>query len=203
MINGDKHTTMPFGGFNWCHVVSTLHHINSEEIDTFWKFEHDFYAAQHKAGVEKPRPLVAKDIFTHFVAPRLRSKMDDWDNLSEDTMYFNVNDTSRTWENWQINRMKKAEDYNDLERQAHLSVEDCQAACKSLKADDCFQWKYSDGICYTRRAMSLGHPVKVKEGAKGMTSGWDVEKIAEWIEKEGECTKIYWPTVEEKNKSWW
>ena len=194
---------MPFGDSHWCHVVSTMHHLNSEEIDTFWKFEHDFYANQPKG--QTPRPLLAKDIFMHYVAPRMRSKLEDWDNKSEDTMYFNVNDTSREWENWQIGRMKKLEDQNEEERRAHLSVDDCMEACKSLSANDCFQWKYADGICYTRRAISLGNPIKAKSKDKRMTSGWDVEKIAKWIEEQGEeCTKIWWPAVEEKEeKGWW
>ncbi|KAK1826958.1 glycoprotein-N-acetylgalactosamine 3-beta-galactosyltransferase 1 [Podospora conica] len=203
MLNGDKPTTIPFGGSHWCHVVSTMHHLNSEEIDTFWKFEHDFYADQLRAGVEKPRPLLAKDMFLHYLAPRLGAKLEDWDNKSEDTMYFNVSDTSREWEEWQIGRMKKHDKYNDKELRAHLSVDDCMEACKSLPADDCFQWKYADGICYTRRAISLGNPIKAKDEGKRMTSGWDVDKIHKWVADQGECTKIWWPEVEEKEKGWW
>jgi hypothetical protein len=170
-----------------------MHHMNAEELNTFWHFE-------RRAVAESPnhRPLVMKDIYTAFLLPHLNATRSDWDNLADNRYYLDQSDPSRTWDDWKVQRMKKASEYNEHEREAHKSFEHCAAACRSLPGEECFSYRYEDGECVIGNAFALGKPVKRKKGAtgKGVMSGWDVERIRTWIEKQGtSCGKVRWPDV--------
>lgn len=163
--------------------------MNSEEINSFYAYEHARYA------VEDPRHqsvLRLKDIYHHFFASRLVDERDDWDNLSEDTYYLNESDGR--YEDWQKQRAKK-DHLNDAEKEAYKSFDHCRKACESV--NDCFQFRFQDGICGTARAFMLGHPRKRDgdEERKRWKSGWLVKKIHNWIEEQGECQGVNWPSV--------
>ncbi len=82
-----------------------------------------------------------------------------------------------------------------LERKAHESFEACGTACKSLPADECFWYMYCDGVCSISNSFIVGKPVKKEKGAKKVISGWDVDKIHAWIQKQGSCGEVRWPEV--------
>ncbi|KAK4149948.1 glycoprotein-N-acetylgalactosamine 3-beta-galactosyltransferase 1 [Chaetomidium leptoderma] len=192
-INGEKPATLPFGPSHWCHPIVTMHHMNAEEINTFWHFERQRHLAFAKTG--KSRLLLIKDIYEAYLAPNLRETREDWDNMADNRFYLDTS-PGREWEEWQVKRTKKPEDLNEHEREAHKSFEHCAAACRSLPGDECFRYRYRDGACSTSNSFIMGTPVKKETGDKRTMSGWDVEKINAWIKKQGSCRKAMWPNVE-------
>ena len=200
-INGEKPSTLPFGPSHWCQPIVTMHHMNSEEINTFWHFERRRQLALAESSNLPPShqpPLLLRDIYAAFLAPHLNATRDDWDNDAERTFYLpppsSPND-KKEWPDWQVERTKKPEDMNALERKAHESFAACGAACKSLAGEECFRYRYRDGVCSTGNAFVMGRPVKKEEGAKRVMSGWDVEKIHAWVEGREACGKVNWPAV--------
>ncbi|KAJ4288833.1 hypothetical protein N0V88_007162 [Collariella sp. IMI 366227] len=140
-------------------------------------------------------PLVLRDIYHEFLAPKLNATRADWDNLAENRFYLDTTG-DRKWDEWKTKRMKEEGKLNEFEKVAHESAEACAAACESLEGDECFRWKYVDGECAFANSFAMGKPVKrEKEEKKRMTSGWDVDKIEKWVEKQGECGKVKWPEV--------
>lgn len=187
-INGEKPATLPFGPSHWCHPVVTMHHMNAEEINSFWHFE------RKQTRKQTTRPLLLRDIYDEFLAPHLNETRADWDNLADNRFYL---DPERKWSDWQLKRTKKAEEYNEQEKKAHKSFEDCGAACKSLGAGDCFRYKYVDGACSISNAFIMGKPVKPADDDKDRTmSGWDMDKIKAWIAEQPPCSDdVKWPNV--------
>ena len=166
--------------------------MDSEEISTFWDFERKRYGSQNMPST--PKTLLLKDIYYEFLAPRLQKTRENWDNLADRRYYLDVNDTRH--EDWKIGKVHDADSYTELQKKAHRSFEDCAALCESLSFDECFSYKFSDGVCTTGNAFQLGRPVKPEDEAeKRTTSGWDVKKIHAWIKDQGECDSIHWPDV--------
>ena len=167
-----------------------MHHMNSEEISSFWEFERRRYAAQNLPTA--PPVLTMKDIYTEFLAPKLQHKREDWDNLSDDWYYLDKDSKDHEWEDWRLGRTRQESDLNELEKKAHLSFENCRKACESV--DECFQFRWSNDCCGFSKAFMLGKPVKKDSNEKKRSmSGWAVEKIHKWIDEQGECKKINWP----------
>ncbi|KAK0705822.1 hypothetical protein B0T21DRAFT_299118 [Apiosordaria backusii] len=191
-INGEKPATLPFGPSHWCHPIVTMHHMNAEEINTFWHFERKRYHRLAQSGT-KARPLVIRDIFDEFLAPRLNDTREDWDNNADNRFYLDQSN-DRKWDDWMTNRMKKQDQYNEYERKAHESFEACGAACKSL-GNECFMYRYKDGACSIANAFQLGKPLKKATGNDRTMSGWDVEKIKKWVAEQPACDEIHWPEV--------
>ncbi|KAK3935209.1 hypothetical protein QBC46DRAFT_423419 [Diplogelasinospora grovesii] len=190
-INGEKPSTFPFGPYHWCHPIVTMHHMNSEEINSFWEFERNWYDGQN---LSEASPLLLRDIYDEYLAPNLQERLEDWDNLSDNRFYLDTEDENREWEKWQLDKMKNTKEYNEFEKKAHLSFEDCGKACKSLSDKECFQWKYHDGICSISDSFHLGKPVKKAHREKDRKkSGWDVEKINKWTAKQSNCDEVLWP----------
>jgi hypothetical protein len=193
-INGEKPNTLPFGPSHWCHPVVTMHHMNSEEISSFWDFERRRFS--RGGGNTMSQPLLLKDIYYEFLAPKLVRAREDWDNLADDVYYLDRHDTAHGWEDWQVGRTKDEEDMNEAERSAHKGFSECRYACESVGMDECFSFKWSDGLCGFGRAFQLGKPVKRDERQEKRTmSGWPVAKIDRWIAEQGECDKVEWPDI--------
>lgn len=169
--------------------------MNAEEINTFWHFERKRMVAESRAG--RPlRPIVIRDIFDEFLKPKLKETREDWDNAADNTYYLDLSDPKHKWQDWQINRMKSKEKLNELEKKAHLSFEDCAAACKSVGTNECFQYKYQWGACSFSKAFLLGKPVpKAEHNKDRIYSGWDVDKIKKWASEQKACDEIRWPDV--------
>lgn len=163
--------------------------MNSEEISNFWEFEKRFYDSLEPGS---NRTLLLKDIYKEFLEPRLEAEREDWDNLSEDVYYLDLE--VREYEEWQLDRAKK-ENLSKLEQNAHKSFNDCARMCHDVK--ECFQFRFHDGICSYQRSFLLGRPMKRenKEDQRWM-SGWGVDKIKAWVEENNECREILWPTFD-------
>ena len=163
-----------------------MHHLNSEEVSSFWEFE-------QRRFPRGQRTLLIKDIFHEFVEPKLVAEREDWDNLSYDRYYLNAS-AGFSYESWEIDRAHYDGELTELEQRAHLSFEDCGRMCASK--DECFQYRYQNGICGYARAFMLGKPMKREwEERRRWRSGWDLEKIRNWVAAHRECKEIYWPDV--------
>ncbi|KAI1869272.1 uncharacterized protein JN550_005902 [Neoarthrinium moseri] len=185
-INGEKPFTMPIGPRQFCEPLVTMHHLSSEEMSSFWEFEQRFYESQ-KPGPD--RTLRVKDVFHEFVKPRLQEKREDWDNLSEDWFYFDPEErndhTTR-----QKNRRKK-DRLTDLEKVAHKSYEDCSKMCDSK--EECFQFRFEYGVCSYGKDVVIGNPrKKSKDEKRRWMSGWKVERVEAWLEKNDNCEHGLW-----------
>jgi hypothetical protein len=162
--------------------------MNSEEVSYFWEFEKAFYSPYQTTSTQY-RTLVFKNIYEEFLAPKLKEKREDWDNLSEDLYY--LDPSAKKYENWQLDRAKK-ESKSVVEQAAHKSFEDCRKMCDEV--EDCFQFRFQDGICAYSRAFMLGKPKKPESDEKRRwISGWATSKIRAWIKEQGECKMPSWP----------
>lgn len=178
---------MPYGPTHWCQPIVTMHHMNSEEISTFWDWE-------QRRGPGAP-PVRMRDMYAAHVAPKLRARRDDWDNVSEDRYYV---DRERQWDSYHQLRAKLGEPLSEVEAAAHRGPDECERACESLPGEECFQWRWRDGLCSVRGSFTLGWPVKRPENeAERLTSGWMIARIKQWIEAQGECGEMEWPAVED------
>lgn len=200
-MNGEKPATLPFGPSHWCQPIVTMHHMNSEEINTFWHFERRrqlTLTESSSSSIPPPKqqqptpPLLLKDIYEEFLAPHLNATREEWDNAADNRYYLA---SERAWPKWQIQRTKKPEEMSAVERRAHESFEACGTACKSLPADECLRYMYRNGVCSMSNSFVLGKPVKKEKGANKVMSGWDVEKIHAWIQEQGDCGEVRWPEV--------
>jgi hypothetical protein len=163
--------------------------MNSEEVNAFYDFERRFWTAQKEAGTD--RPLLAKDIYDAFLAPRLRTKREDWDNQSEDRYY--LDPRVKEYKQWQLDRQHKGW-LSAVEKDAHKSFDNCRKMCDEVK--DCLQFRFQDGICASHSTFSLGtSKERDKEEAKRWMSGWAVHKIKKWVETHQKCRTIKFPSV--------
>lgn len=159
-----------------------MHHIGSEEVSSFHQFE-----------VERnfSSPLRIKDIYHRFIEPQLASTRVDWDNFSDDTLYFD--EMAGDYTDWQ-KKHRKQDGLNEEEERAHLSYADCSQACFAV--DDCLQFSFADNVCSTSRSIKHGRPLEPKDGTQEQRiSGWHVEKIKGWVQDHDDCGDIIWPTV--------
>ncbi|KAF9874386.1 hypothetical protein CkaCkLH20_07949 [Colletotrichum karsti] len=188
-INGEKPFTLPYGPTHWCHPIVTMHHMNAEEISSFWEYEHKRYSDK---SLPNPPPVTRiKDIYFEFFAPKMQPERADWDNAADDRFY--LDESANKHQDWQLNRAK-LDDLSPEEKDAHKSFAQCRKACEV--DDACFSFQHRDGVCGFSWAWKLGHPVKKEsQEEKRLMSGWDVRKINAWIEKQGECGPVKWPDV--------
>ncbi|KAI2467312.1 glycosyltransferase family 31 protein [Annulohypoxylon bovei var. microspora] len=76
---GDIDFNSTFGGHEnrpWCYYATSYHHIPPAEIPRFARFEYIW-------NLKNTFRLRHRDVFRHYVLPRLSSEHADWDNLSE------------------------------------------------------------------------------------------------------------------------
>lgn len=171
---------MPFYKDHWCQPIITMHHAASEEIDELDKFE---IKRKFKA------PVQIKDIFYDIILPKLRDDLEDWDNMSDDTYYFD--ESSRQFDDNE-KRLKKQGDYNDLEKVAQESFENCRAACESISG--CVQFRFGKGICSTSTAVRFGKQPSVGEDPKPK-SGWMLERIKKFAKDHDNCGAVKYPEL--------
>lgn len=162
--------------------------MNSEEISSFWEFERRRYRTNQK-------PLVFSEVYDEFVGSKLQNTREDWDNGSDDWFYIDFDSEDQSWEEWRVNRAVEEDKKSEPEKTAHLSWEDCRAAC--LEHDECFQFSWHNECCAMHRSFKLGKPVKKdKEENMRTMSGWHLDKIQAWIDENGDCSdRVEWPAV--------
>ncbi len=83
--------------------------------------------------------------------------------------------------------------YTDLEKHAHESFENCGKVCEADK--QCFQWVFYEKTCKLGMSFRLGKYMAPNENGEVVwKSGWKVERIREWTEKNA-CKEPLWPTI--------
>ncbi|KAG5945422.1 hypothetical protein E4U53_006707 [Claviceps sorghi] len=181
IINGEKHYTVHYGDDQWCHPISTMHHVNEQEMSSLYAFakERNF-----------TYPLRFKDFFHKFIGPNLAASRTDWDNLSDHVWYLNA--SMAQYAEHELKRAKM-DGLSEQEAVAWRSFDDCQKTC--LSQDDCFQFRYYNHICTISHRLIYGWPTKQEnDDSLRYMSGWNMEKIKKWIKEKGECEeKFKWP----------
>ncbi|KAL7934835.1 glycosyltransferase family 31 protein [Trichoderma chlorosporum] len=182
-INGEKPFTIPYSEAEWCQPIATMHHVGSEELSNLYAFERERNFTF---------PMRIKDLYHRFVAPQLAPVRPDWDNMSDDVLYLNTSSTM--CDDDQLSKAK-TKHLSHLEAMAHLSFDNCRAACHADKK--CLQYRFHQGICGFRRSIILGSPKPKDDDELNMwMSGWDIDKIQAWVRKHKSCSrKIDWPLV--------
>lgn len=132
-----------------------------------------------------------KDIFHRFMEPHLTDRRLNWDNGADNEIYLNA--TAGHYEDWELEKAHK-DNMTPLEQKAHLSFEDCGAAC--LARGDCFQYRFHNGICGMQHSFKHGHPTPGSDNAQDRyESGWDVKNILKWVKAHDKCPPVRWPDV--------
>lgn len=171
-----------------------MHHMNSEEISSFWEYE------QHRsASSDNPTLLRIRDIFHHFVKPRLTSRRRDWDNLSDDRFYLDPDAPpgapghGRNFDDGEMERAKTT-NLSAREEVAHASWERCRDACD--EEPKCFQYRWQDGLCGLSWSVKLGAPAAGgRDETTTFTSGWNTARIMRFLDEMGGCEEVRWPLV--------
>ncbi|KAI1106407.1 glycosyltransferase family 31 protein [Jackrogersella minutella] len=176
-INGEKPYTIPYGPREWCHPL---------------EFEKGFYET---LGIAQT-VLRFKDIYHKFVAPKLITRRDDWDNLSEDVVYLDPHHGERfpPWQRKKDRTMKLMQQIHVLavELDAYKSFDHCRKLCESL--GHCFQFSYHAGACVYNKSFKFGKPaMKANKDENKMISGWNVKRIEAWVKRQGRCSEPVWP----------
>ncbi|KAI1759079.1 glycosyltransferase family 31 protein [Hypoxylon sp. FL1150] len=174
-INGEKPYTIPYGPREWCQPL---------------EFEKRFFESS-----DLPRPaLRIKDIYHAFVEPKLSVQRDDWDNLSGDVLYLDPDVKHEKWQEDRARKLNQQMRVPPVEMDAHKSFYHCRRLCDTVPS--CFQFSFHDGICAYSNSFALGKPVEKKDKEEQRwVSGWNVNRIREWVAKQGDCKEPVWPHV--------
>lgn len=206
LFSGDKPMSLPIGAGVWCKPVITQHHLRSEEVQSLWMLENDFYTNSSSRSTHHLRfSHLFRDILS---GPRFPERRDDWDNLSNDNLF--RLDIPRT-------RFQADEKPNErigepsVDKDPNSSPDACSAACQAL--DSCFQWAHLDfsvieekkqhdgGLCYLSSVFRFGNqrPEESWVDDKNATnvhvwkSGWKTEAIAGWLANApDDCGEVEW-----------
>ncbi|KAI5249751.1 hypothetical protein E4T43_00632 [Aureobasidium subglaciale] len=206
MFSGHKPMNLPIGAGIWCRPVITQHHLRSEEVQTLWMLEHDFYTNSSSGSVPHLRfSHLFRDILTGVNFPELRL---GWDNMSQDDMYTIKPPRTRG------QAQKKPDERvgeSTVQEDPNASSEACNAACEVTET--CFQWahlnfttveennRHRGGICYLSSVFRFGNqrPEESWVDEKNATnihswsSGWHLPAIEAWLANApDECGKVDW-----------
>jgi hypothetical protein len=103
----------------WCYAPITYHHMSPGDIGHQWAIEQDW----RRKGNEV---MLHGDVFKSFVLPKLKDKIDYWDNLSLD----------------------------EHEAENVTSLDECRAKCQARES--CLQYRYVTEKCYTSDKIRWG-----------------------------------------------
>ena len=103
----------------------------------------------------------------------------DWDNVSDDLVYDPLQSES-----------KKGDSSHNPKFYAYKSLENCKRACKENL--ECFQWLWDERSCKLGKGLKLGHLRESREGEAKLTSGWDFERMKDFITENTGCKAPLW-----------
>ena len=131
--------------------------------------------------------MLIKELYEEFVKPHLRQWRGDWDNTASDAEYYEPSETDDEKER------EKQNNWNDVERNAWKSYDECKKAC--TENNGCFMFKYGKNqkMCTLSWSFRLGgrQPLDTEEKDK-LESGWLVDRIEQWVADRGNCTEPEW-----------
>ncbi|KAK6435445.1 hypothetical protein LTR95_008364 [Oleoguttula sp. CCFEE 5521] len=166
MLSGEQPIFTPYGPAVWCQPVITMHHVDSNVVDSMWAFEQQFAAQQ--------RPLLFQDLYEHVLPQGLPSSRSEWDNRCPGSV-FDIRDP--------------------LPEDAKISNEACSQACDEIphcmqalfKEGECKLYK-----CFTLGKYSRGTDSSDVDRTS-WHSTWKRERIKEWIDSHASCTAAWTP----------
>ena len=207
MFSGHKPMSLPIGAGIWCRPVITQHHLRSEEVQTLWMLEDDFYTNTSSRSAPHLRfSHLFRDVLSGVKFPERRN---EWDNASNDNVYTIKAPRTRAQA-----KEKPHERVGEptVEKDPNSSPDACNTACEVTEA--CFQWahlnfttieddekKHGGGICYLSSVFRFGNqrPEESWVDEKNATnihlwtSGWQTLKIEKWLaEAPDDCGKVEW-----------
>lgn len=206
MFSGHKPMSLPIGTGIWCRPVITQHHLRSEEVQTLWMLEKEFYTNSSSSSSPHLRfSHLFRDTLSGVKFPELRS---EWDNLSQDSIY--TVKAPRTKDQAQKKPNERVGEPT-VEKDPNASPEACNAACEITET--CFQWshlkfttveagkQHGGGVCYLSSVFRFGDQRTenswVDEKNATITnlwvSGWKTTAIESWIENAPDtCGEVDW-----------
>jgi hypothetical protein len=206
MFSGHKPMSLPIGTGIWCRPVITQHHLRSEEVQSLWMLENEFYTNSSLSSSPHLRfAHLFRDTLSGVKFPELRS---EWDNMSQDNIY--TVKAPRTKDQAQKKPNERVGEAT-VERDPNASPEACNAACEITET--CFQWshlkfatveadkQHSGGVCYLSSVFRFGsqRPENSWVDEKNATvtnlwvSGWKTTAIETWIENAPDsCGEVDW-----------
>ncbi|ORY09238.1 hypothetical protein BCR34DRAFT_376245 [Clohesyomyces aquaticus] len=144
MFNGEKPTTVRFGREHWCEAVISLHHLTKDDFADLENWE-----------AKRPHPstpLTFAELFS-YIEPTIRSRREDWSNLSEDVTISTPYSAGESFDN-------------------------CFEAC--LRNRKCVQYEHFRDTCRLSYTTRMGHaqtPKGFGTGKTRWTSGWVTDRI--------------------------
>lgn len=162
---------------NHCQPVVTMHHMLPSEISDMWTFERHF--------ARPNRYILFRDIFDHFVYPRLRDERSEWDGLS--LIHGAVVDLPS-------NLFEDKEKELSKEEKREKLWDFCKQTCEAKRENECTQYQISKEECKIFNGVALGYKLPLtRDDREDFRSGWLVDRI-EKVFKHITC--------EQPKKSW-
>jgi hypothetical protein len=184
MFNMFDSEAIPFGLDNmWCQPAITLHHMDEVKV-------RQISAKEEELDYER---LLLRDIFDTVYTTELPLRRENWDNIASDKKWMLETTTSGTIiPNKDFDSCKAACEENNQCLQFNFLNTTVSTSRIEISPDIGFEQHHS---CFLSRAFRLGHAKENQafenEDESGVfrswTSGWRVEKIAEWVQKHQEC----------------
>lgn len=160
-----------------------MHHIGSQEVS-------EFDALERSRGYSSPMRI--KDVFNAFIRPNLVDSRWLWDNQSDGVHLIDWSMPAETFSWLDSSKVRSPTGLPQYQKEAHLSPDSCQLACKSLV--ECLQWRFYRGVCSLSSTVRMGRPRNLMTQER-LTSGWEVERIEAWAREHDDCGEVVWPQV--------
>jgi hypothetical protein len=174
LIQGETVGSMDFTAGHWCSVAASWHHVTSLEVDAMWQFQMD-WVSKHGWNT----PFLHRDVFEHFVAPRISVNRTSWNNLSGDRRF--ATPDLETHNDDEFGTLQPHE------KESIESADKCAAACLAEPPNKCVQWMWSPGRCHLGRDIRFGWVDGESEEGEEWQSGWMQDRIQAFKEKMGNC----------------
>jgi hypothetical protein len=144
----------------WCFAHGTYHHMRAREIRDLWGFEQAW--AREGRGVLRHR-----DVFEHYVVPRLEAQREGWDNLCLDPQPVHVESVEECRE--VCRRESMCLQYSFAGGKCSVSKQvrygnEAQSLCVeySIASNKCVRWQEDGGI---------------------IRSGWMLDRLPQYMEE--------------------
>ncbi|KAK3896970.1 glycosyltransferase [Staphylotrichum tortipilum] len=164
-FNPIVHWRFGFSRWNWCTRLMSWHKVHSRDVAQYFDFERAW---------DFSKPLLHRDFFLGMIAPNLKRRAEWFDNFSSLYMVTSENQASPPTPDSQYD--------SALWRQAWVSTDACEAACKSWVT--CVQWSYVEDLCRMDDKLIMGQgfapAMSERKTALKTTSGWLQERLEGW-----------------------
>ena len=200
LLQGQSPAMVHYNHDVWCRPAVTFHHVVAEEVEVLFEYEQErletslaemalpesdgLRGAKDTVRQEDPTPVVFSDVYDLLVRRKIPHERAEWDNLSEDRTYEELEPHDDFTEEMIEERL--AEMSAD-EKEAHTSADACARTCDAW--DECLQWSY--GRVDDKMKCRLGNKISLGERKKGMQSAWYKDKFSAYIKSLEPCEPTF------------